>query len=97
MYEKKLVLSMSTNNNKIILPCEEANHVCDKSQYKEATFWEKVKLSIHLIYCKACRKYSGNNAKLTDVIKDNNVTCMDHNSKTKMQETLNKELTKQKQ
>jgi len=88
---------MSTNKNKIFIPCDEANHVCDKSQYKEATFWEKTKLTLHLLYCKACRKYSSNNAKLTNVIKDNNITCMDTSSKEKIEEALNKELTKEKQ
>ena len=49
----------------IKLECHEANHICDKNQYKEATFWEKVRLNIHLIYCRACRKYTRNNKKLS--------------------------------
>lgn len=47
------------------ISCEKANHVCDKSQYKEASFLEKMKLTLHLAYCSACRKYTRNNAKLT--------------------------------
>ena len=49
---------------KVMIPCDEANLVCDKTQYKEATLWEKIKLNIHLIYCKVCRKYSKNNKKI---------------------------------
>jgi len=26
----------------VFLQCSEAHHVCDKNQYKEASFWEKV-------------------------------------------------------
>ena len=48
--------------SKLFLKCDDANHVCDKSQYKEASFIEKIKLTFHLMYCKACRKYSKNNA-----------------------------------
>ena len=53
---------------KLFVSCDKATHTCDKSQYKEASLWEKIKLNIHLIYCKACRKYSANNAKLTKLI-----------------------------
>ena len=33
------------------MKCEDAGQVCDKSQYKEASFWEKLKLNVHLLYC----------------------------------------------
>lgn len=77
---------------KIFVHCDEANHVCDKTQYKEATFWEKVKLNIHLIYCKACRKYTKNNTKLTKSIKASKVTCMDKKDKESMKKDFNKVL-----
>ena len=79
-----------SKENSIKTACEKANHVCDKTQYEEATWVEKIKLTLHLIYCRACRKYSSNNQKLTKVIKDSKVECM--NSKEK--ETLNITLTK---
>lgn len=78
--------------SKMMIPCEEANHVCDKTQYKEATLWEKIKLNIHLIYCRACRKYTANNSKLTKTIKKSNVECLDKKCKDDMKKTLNKAL-----
>lgn len=75
---------------KFMIPCNEANHVCDKAQYKEASLWEKIKLNIHLIYCKACRKYTKNNSKLTSVIKKSNVQYLDKKYKESMKEELNK-------
>jgi len=78
---------MSTET-KIRKACEKANHVCDKTQYKEATLWEKVKLSIHLLYCKACRKYTNNNQKLTKVINKSEITCMDKKEKEVLKENL---------
>jgi len=55
--------------SKIFLSCDEANHTCDKTQYNDATILEKIKLSLHLAFCSACRKYTKNNAKLTKMFK----------------------------
>ncbi|MGZ0017594.1 hypothetical protein [Yeosuana sp. AK3] len=77
---------------RIGISCHEANHVCDKSQYKESTFWEKVKLNVHLLYCKACREYTNVNSKLTAAISDSKVTCMDKNSKEYLKNEFNKAL-----
>lgn len=82
------------SKNKIIIPCEEANHVCDKNQYKEASLWEKIKLNIHLIYCKACRKYSKDNAKLTNVLKTGKTQTLDLEVKEELKSAFEKELAK---
>lgn len=73
---------------KIFIPCDEANHTCDKSQYKEASILEKIKLNIHLIYCRACREYTKNNKKLTKKIKDSKVACIDVDTKNKIKKTI---------
>ena len=77
------------------MPCDEANHVCDKSQYKEASLLEKIKLNFHLIYCKACRGYSKNNAKLTKRIEDSELECLDPKCKEDMKKDLEKALKEQ--
>ncbi len=76
----------------IKLECHEANHFCDKNQYKEATFWEKVRLNIHLIYCRACRKYTARNTKLTKAYKNPKVKTAD---KEELKARLQQELSKQ--
>ena len=81
---------------KIKLSCKEANHICDKSQYKEASFLEKIKLNIHLLYCDVCRKYSTRNAKLTKLIKTEKHEVMDAEAKTKLKVTFEQELAKHK-
>ena len=72
------------------IPCSDAKHVCDKTQYKNASLWEKIILNIHLLYCRACGEHSKNNTKLTKAIKKSKVTCLDKSTKTKMKRTLNK-------
>jgi len=53
------------------IKCKEANLICDKSQYKDCTSWQRLKLELHLLFCKKCRKYSKDNAKLTKLIQKN--------------------------
>lgn len=77
----------------MFLKCDEANIICDKNQYKEAGFWEKLKLNIHLIYCRVCRKYSIRNSKLTNAIKSNYKT-ISLEDKQALKERLNREISK---
>ena len=81
-----------SKKNSIFIACEEAGHTCDKSQYNEATLWEKIKLNIHLIYCRACREYTKNNQKLTKLTKKEEVDCLSPNEKDLMKDTFAKEL-----
>ena len=77
---------------KLQTECHEANHICDKSQYKEATLLEKIKLNIHLIYCRACRKYSARNGKLTKMIKNPSVKTVSAGDKELMKQRLRDQL-----
>ncbi len=77
----------------IFVSCPDANHFCDKNQYKEATFWEKVKLNIHLIYCNACRKYSSKNSKLTKLVKNPKVITIPSSEKEVMKEKLKQKMS----
>lgn len=79
---------------KLKVPCEEANHICDKSQYHEASFWEKLKLNIHLLYCRVCREYTANNQKLSKEIKKAKVQSCPKESKELFQEQIRQELKK---
>jgi hypothetical protein len=48
-----------------MISCDEAAIICNKKQYKEATFIEKIKLVMHLLICKTCSVFSKKNAELT--------------------------------
>jgi predicted anti-sigma-YlaC factor YlaD len=79
---------------KLFIKCEEANHTCDKNQYKEASFCEKVKLNFHLIYCAACRKYSARNLRLSRAFQKAEIKHMPQNQKDILKERIQKELSK---
>jgi predicted anti-sigma-YlaC factor YlaD len=76
---------------KFFVSCDKAAHTCDKAQYNEASLWEKIKLNIHLVYCKACRKYSSNNGKLTRLVNKPEVECLKHSEKEMLHTNFNKE------
>jgi len=88
---------MSDKKSKMDTSCEKANHVCDKTQYNEASLWEKIKLNIHLLYCKACREYSKDNQNLSSAVKESDVQCLDCEAKENMKSQFQAELEKQHQ
>ncbi|MFB9057244.1 hypothetical protein ACFFU9_10885 [Mariniflexile ostreae] len=77
---------------KFFIPCDKAHIVCDKAQYREASLWEKAKLITHLAFCKICRKYTKNNTKLTDKIKESQIQCLDRKDKAAMKKDFEKAL-----
>tara|TARA_R110002124_G_scaffold144238_4_gene309233 strand:+ start:931 stop:1191 length:261 start_codon:yes stop_codon:yes gene_type:complete len=81
---------------KFIISCDEATTICDKSQYGEATFFEKIKLNFHFLICKVCGLYSKQNAKMTNVYKMKANDCKKENRclSTEEKEHLKKELQK---
>lgn len=79
---------------KLFLKCEEANHTCDKNQYKDASLLELIKLNIHLIYCLACRKYTARNTKLSKLFKKSEIKTMPFDQKSAMKERLRHEIAK---
>ena len=81
--------------SKLKLECHEANHICDKNQYKEASLREKIILTFHLMYCRACRKYTAKNTQLTKLVKNPKVETLDDSAKNKLQQAFEVELSKQ--
>ena len=39
--------------------------ICNKSQYKEASFFEKIQLNWHIFMCKICSLYVKQNRRMT--------------------------------
>ena len=76
----------------LFISCEEAQHICDKAQYDEASLWEKIKLNLRLSWCRVTRAYYKRNTKLTKVINDSNVECMDQASKETLKANFEKAL-----
>ena len=74
------------------MPCNEAAHICDKSQYNESSVLEKIKLYTHILYCLTCRTYVKANKRLSLLIKKSQVTCLDKKNKESLKMNFQKAL-----
>tara|TARA_R110000787_G_scaffold17133_6_gene54074 strand:+ start:4838 stop:5110 length:273 start_codon:yes stop_codon:yes gene_type:complete len=85
---------------KLNITCDEATTICDKNQYGEASFFDKVKLNIHFIGCKICALYSKQNKLLSRLYKSKRTTdqtklgslCMSIEEKEKLRIALEKSI-----
>lgn len=74
------------------IACDEAQHCCDKAQYNEASLLEKIKLSVHLLFCRACQKYTSNNKKLTKLIKVEKAESFDNSEKNELEQLFQQQI-----
>ncbi|GAB4157975.1 MAG: hypothetical protein Tsb0033_10530 [Winogradskyella sp.] len=78
----------------LFISCEEAKHICDKSQYGEATGWERIKLALRLSWCHVTRSYSTKNKKLSNVMANAEVDCLKNEERKKLKQQFEEELAK---
>lgn len=74
------------------ISCEEASKICNKSQYKEAGFWQILKLRFHIMTCKACAKFTKKNTALTSLCDKANLQVLSDSDKEAMRRDLEKHL-----
>lgn len=79
---------------RLFISCDEATTICNKNQYKEASFWELIQLNIHILRCKTCGLYTKQNGKLTKVCNQHlkKPDC-EHKLSDSDKKTLKKKLT----
>lgn len=80
---------MSKKKKMLIVSCDEAKHICDKMQYGEATFLERLKLKFRLIWCKATKSYSKKNSDLTQLCKEAKIKTLPKEKKVEMKRKIN--------
>ncbi len=71
-----------------MISCEKASLICNKAQYDEASFFEKIKLKYHLLICKTCAKFTKQNTDLTTLCQQANLKSLTEEDKHKMMEEL---------
>lgn len=76
----------------LFISCEEAKHLCDKSQYGDANLWEKIKLNLRYFWCHITQAYVKKNTKLTKAIKASNVQSLHQSEREQMLENFNRQL-----
>ena len=73
-----------------MISCEEAQVICNKKQYREASLIEKVELMLHILFCKACFKFSRKNNRLTRLVYRANLKTLSKEEKESMKHYLQK-------
>jgi hypothetical protein len=71
-----------------MISCDEAAIICNKKQYKEANFKDKIKLMFHLWFCKTCASFSKKNAELTTLCNKAHLQCIPEKEKVKMKKEI---------
>jgi hypothetical protein len=74
--------------NLMKLSCAEAAEVCTKAEYNEAGFIDKIRLRLHLYFCRTCKEYYHNNKKLTGLLKKANLKPCSSREKENFKEKI---------
>jgi hypothetical protein len=78
----------------IIFKCKEASHICDKSQYEESSFIERLLMRMHQWMCKVCRDHSTENSKLTEVIRKADLKTLPETKIQELKQVIQHEISK---
>lgn len=76
----------------MMISCEKAAIICNKTQYREATFIERLKLKFHLLMCKNCPDFVARNTQLTALCQKANLQCLTEKDKREMKAQLEEKL-----
>ena len=68
--------------------CEDAQQICTKNQYKEASWREKVGLLMHILICKTCGAFSRKNTRLTRLCDQASLHAMSKSDKEHMKDVI---------
>ncbi len=71
-----------------MISCEKAVLICNKKQYKEASWKERGQLLLHLLVCKTCMTFSRKNNKLTSIFEKSQLQCLTEQDKRQMKKRL---------
>lgn len=96
MHGEKLVVII-TMYRIFFISKEQAFHICDKSQYRESTAWEKAKLTFRYFWCNSTRRYVNRNTKLTKALELSNIECLKHCERKLLDERMEQLLKNQMQ
>lgn len=75
-----------------MISCDKAATICNKTQYREASFLEILKLRFHLFICKHCSEATEQNTKLTTLCEKAKLQSLSDEEKLTMKEKLKKQV-----
>lgn len=76
------------NEENIPRSCLKVGHYIDKNQYNETSFWERLRIQLHIINCQRCKQYNKINEKLTNLLKKPKLSALEKNEKEELKNRL---------
>jgi hypothetical protein len=83
---------MNINKKMFFINCDQAKHICDKSQYRESSWWDRLRLNFRYAYCNITRSYVKRNKKLSKLIKNGDFDFMEDKCKAELKIKFEKKL-----
>ena len=71
---------------------EKAAILCNKVQYGEASFWDKIRLRLFLMASKSSANYTKKNTRLTALCQQADLHCLSEEEKLQMKQELQKKI-----
>lgn len=71
-----------------MISCDEAAVICSKTQYREAGFWERLQLKMHLLLCKTCPSFSRKNRQLSNLCDQAVIKTLSSEEKSRLKKQL---------
>lgn len=75
-----------------MISCDEAAVICNKSQYKEASLSEKLKLKLHMLFCSTCAVFSKKNKLLSTLMDKARIYVMSDSEKKALKKIIEEQL-----
>jgi hypothetical protein len=75
-----------------MISCDEAAVICNKSQYKEASLSEKLKLRLHMLFCRTCAVFTKKNKQLTSLMDKARIYILSDSEKKALKKKIKEQL-----
>jgi len=79
-------------SKKILIKCDEATTICDKSQYGKDSNFDKIRLTLHNFLCHRCKLYTEQNKIMTKIFKIHLLKATEEHLSNNDKEDLQKKL-----
>ncbi len=73
-----------------MISCEEAALICNKTQYRESSLIDRLKLRLHIFICKACKVYVKKNTRLSTLCQKATLHALTESEKEDIRNRLEK-------
>lgn len=78
----------------LFISCVEAMHICDKAEYGEATWWEKIEFNIRLSWCRITKGYYKKNKQLSAFLNKSHPDCLKSSERQQLEKHFAEKLKK---